>query len=188
MSKLLVVVDYQNDFVNGSLGFPKAVELEEKIYQKCVNSFEEGNKIVFTYDTHFEDYLETREGKNLPVEHCIHLTEGHGLFGKIQFFLEENHNSENIIQVLKASFGVELDRDYHKLFGGDDVTEIEIIGVVTNICVISNAVMFQAFFPEATITVDASLCASFNDELHEKSLDVMEGLQVKVINRERKDV
>ena len=180
MGKLLVVIDYQNDFVDGTLGFEKAKTLETAIYDKVNKYLENGDKVVFTYDTHYEEYLQTREGKNLPVIHCIKNTDGHKLYGKINEFLDV----ENTLHYEKEGFGISP-RDMIRLAKkiGDDIKEIEIVGVVTNICVISNIVMFQSEYRNADIIVDASLCASFDDKLHEKTLDVAEGLQVKVINR-----
>lgn len=180
MEKLLVVIDYQNDFVNGTLGFKKAETLENPIYDKVKNYLENGHKVVFTYDTHYKEYLQTREGKNLPVVHCIKDTNGHKLYGKINEFI----NAENTLHYEKEGFGISP-KDMIKLANeiGNDIKEIEIVGVVTNICVISNIVMFQSEYRNADIIVDASLCASFDDTLHEKALDVAEGLQVKVINR-----
>ncbi|MCF0148598.1 MAG: cysteine hydrolase [Clostridium sp.] len=180
MKKILVVIDYQKDFVDGALGFEKATTLEEGIYNKINQYLKAGNKVLFTYDTHEENYLNTREGKNLPVVHCIKGTKGHGLFGK----LEEFEGNDNIISYHKYGFGL-APKDMVKISAeiGEDIEEIEIVGVVTNICVISNFVMFQSQFRNANIIVDASLCASFNESLHYKTLDVIEGLQGKVINR-----
>ena len=180
MTKLLVVVDYQNDFVDGSLGFEKAKTLEQPIYDKITRYLQEGNKVIFTYDTHCEEYMQTREGKNLPVLHCIKDTKGHKLYGKINEF----SNLKNTFHYEKEGFGI-APADMLRLSNevGQDIKEIEIIGVVTNICVISNMVMLQAQYRNADIIVDASLCASFDDVLHEKALDVIEGLQGKIINR-----
>ena len=180
MKKLLVVIDYQNDFVDGTLGFEKAKTLEGSIYEKVKKYLQNGHKVVFTYDTHYEEYLKTREGKNLPVAHCVKGTNGHNLYGKINEFL----NSENTLHYEKEGFGISP-KDMIRLADeiGNDINEIEIVGVVTNICVISNIVMFQSQYRNADIIVDASLCGSFDDILHEKTLDVAEGLQVKVINR-----
>ena len=180
MKKLLVVIDYQNDFVNGALGFVKAENLENNIYNKVKSYLNEGHNVVFTYDTHSEEYLNTREGKSLPVPHCIINTKGHELYGKLSEFKENS----NTIHINKYSFGIspqEIIRLSEKL--GDNIEQIEFVGVVTNICVISNIVMFQSKYINSEIIVDASLCASFDKKLHEKALDVMEGLQVKVINR-----
>lgn len=180
MGKLLVVIDYQNDFVDGTLGFEKAKTLEQGIYDKVKKYLQNGDKVVFTYDTHYEEYLQTREGKNLPVLHCIKDTNGHKLYGKINDF----SNIKNTLHYEKEGFGI-APKDMIGLAGeiGEDIKEIELVGVVTNICVISNVVMFQSQYRNADIIVDASLCASFDDSLHEKALDVAEGLQVKVINR-----
>ncbi|MBS5884012.1 MAG: isochorismatase family cysteine hydrolase [Clostridium sp.] len=182
MKKLLVVIDYQKDFVDGTLGFEKAVSLENGIYDKVNKYLKENNKVLFTYDTHLDNYLDTREGKNLPVVHCLRGTEGHGLYGK----LKEFSNKENTIHYEKYGFGM-APIDMIKLANeiGDDINEIEIVGVVTNICVISNVVMFQSQFRNAEVVVDGSLCASFDESLHEKTLDVIEGLQGKVINRQK---
>lgn len=176
MSKILVVVDYQKDFVDGTLGFEKAALLEDGLYNKVKENLKENNIIIFTYDTHAEDYLLTREGINLPVIHCVEGSEGHKLYGKVNEFM--NINDNNIYHINKPSFGANIE-DLEL----EDINEIEICGIVTNMCVISNAVVFQTKYPNANIIIDASCCASFNDELHDKSLDVMEGLQMKVINR-----
>ena len=180
MGKLLVVVDYQKDFVDGALGFEKAVILEQGIYDKITRYLQEGSKVVFTYDTHYEDYMQTREGKNLPVPHCLKDCDGHKLFGKV---IELSH-SENTFHLEKKGFGI-APEDMVALAQeiGEDIKEIEFVGVVTNICVISNVVMFQSQYRNADIIVDASLCASFDASLHEKALDVVEGLQGRVINR-----
>jgi len=180
MNKLLVVVDYQKDFVDGALGFDKAITLEGGIYNKVREYLNEGNKVLFTYDTHKENYLETREGKNLPIIHCIKGTNGHELFGSLKEFKEK----ENTYYFDKYGFGI-APEDMIKISKeiGEDIDEIEIVGVVTNICVISNFVMFQSQYRNANIVVDASLCASFDEDLHKKTLDVIEGLQGKVINR-----
>jgi nicotinamidase/pyrazinamidase len=180
MKKLLAVIDYQKDFVDGTLGFEKAVTLEQGIYDKVNKYLKNGDKVLFTYDTHYEEYLQTREGKNLPILHCIKGTNGHKLYGKIDDF----SNSENTMHYEKKGFGISPE-DIIQIANevGDDIKEIELVGVVTNICVISNVVLFQSQYRNADIIVDASLCASFDDSLHEKALDVIEGLQGKVINR-----
>lgn len=180
MKKLLVVIDYQKDFVDGSLGFDEAKILEDEIYNKVNEYLGNDYKVIFTYDTHLENYLETREGKNLPVAHCIEGSKGHELYGD----LKEFKNRKNTLHIKKYGFGLspqDMINIYNEI--GDSVNEIEIVGVVTNICVISNFVMFQSQFREANIKVDAKLCASFNKELHNKALDVIESLQGQVINR-----
>ena len=178
MKKLLVVIDYQKDFVDGALGFKKAETIEEGIYNKVKDYLDNGEKVVFTYDTHYENYLETREGKNLPVPHCYINTEGHELYGRIAEFKD----AENTFHYNKEAFGI-APKDMIKLSSeiGNDIDEIEFVGVVSNMCVISNVVTFQAQYVNAQLIVDGTLCASFDDSLHEKALDVIESLQVKVI-------
>lgn len=178
MNKLLVVIDYQKDFVDGALGFKKAETLEQGIYDKVKKYLENGDKVLFTYDTHFENYLETREGKSLPVPHCYIDTEGHELYGKLKEFV----GVENTLHYNKNSFGI-APEDMLKISKdvGEDIDEIELVGVVTNMCVISNVVTFQSQYINANLSVDGTLCASFDDSLHEKALDVIEALSVKVI-------
>ena len=177
MKKLLVVIDYQKDFVNGALGFKKAETLEEGIYNKVKNYLDDGNKVVFTYDTHYENYMDTREGKSLPVPHCYINTEGHELYGKLNEFV----GVKNTFHYNKEAFGIapkgmiKLTEDI-----GNDIDEIEFVGVVTNMCVISNVVTFQSQYVNANLSVDGTLCASFDDSLHDKALDVIEALSVKV--------
>ena len=180
MKKLLVVIDYQKDFVDGTLGFNKAINLEKGIYDKINQYLKDGHKVLFTYDTHENNYLETREGKNLPIIHCIKGSTGHELFGKISGF----NDNKNILKYEKYGFGLSP-KDMIKISKdiGEDIKEIEIVGVVTNICVISNFVMFQSQYRNANITIDASLCASFDKDLHNKTLDIIEGLQGIIINR-----
>ena len=180
LKKLLVVIDYQNDFVRGSLGFESAITLEDGIYKKINKYLKDGDKVLFTYDTHLENYLNTREGKNLPVIHCIENTKGHNLYGKLKEFTA----LENTIHYKKYGFGLSPE-DMINIASkvGNEIDEIEIVGVVTNICVVSNMIMFQSQYRNAEIIVDGSLCASFNKSLHDKTLDVIEGLQGKVINR-----
>lgn len=175
MEKVLVVVDMQKDFCDGALGFEKATTLEKGIYEKIEKYIGDGYEILFTKDTHYEDYLETREGKNLPIEHCIYGTKGHEMYGRLGRFA----TFDNVI--LKESFGSVLD---NRRFEYDEFVEIELVGLVTNLCVLSNVIVFQSFNPNATIIIDASLCASYDEDLHEKALDIMSGLQMKVINRE----
>lgn len=180
MNKLLVVVDYQNDFVDGVLGFKKAESLEGDIYNKVNEYLKNGDNVLFTYDTHSKEYLNTREGKNLPILHCVIGTYGHELYGKLKKFKD----AKNTIHINKHGFGmspeqiISLDERIKK-----DIDYIEIVGVVTNMCVISNVITLQSKYVNAEIVVNGALCASFDDSLHEKALDVIESLQVKVINR-----
>lgn len=183
MKKLLVVVDYQNDFVTGALGFPGADAIDKGIAETIQRYLAAGDNVLFTFDTHGPDYLESREGRALPVPHCLDGSEGWRLFGEVQAQCRETCANHQIFQVKKPTFGMSP-ADLVRLAGQlGDTREILVVGVVTNMCVISNAVMLQAQWPEAQISVDASLCRSFDPALHEKALDVMEGLQMRVINR-----
>ncbi|MEA5012789.1 MAG: isochorismatase family cysteine hydrolase [Angelakisella sp.] len=175
MSKVLVVVDFQKDFVDGALGFAKAQTLEEGIAAKVADAVANNQPVVFTLDTHGEDYLETREGRHLPVPHCTKGDAGWRLYGKLEKYMEEDH--KNVFLAPKYSFGAQ-NFSFLKQF---NPTEIELVGVVTNMCVISNAVILQTAFPQAEITIDSSLCASFDDSMHQKALDIMAGLQMNIL-------
>ncbi len=175
MKKCLIVVDYQNDFVTGALGFEKAVALDSRIVDKIETYRANCDDIVFTLDTHNSDYLETYEGLHLPVKHCISGTNGHRLFGKV------------------AQVRDDSDRFFHKnSFGSDELytylknahySSIELVGVVTNICVISNAVLAKTAQPEIDVIVDASCVASNDKFLNEAALRVMESMQIKITNK-----
>lgn len=172
MNKILVVVDYQKDFVDGALGFPGAVRLEEGIAALVRQYLDAGDRVIFTLDTHDDGYLHTREGINLPVPHCTRGSDGWRLYGSLEQYMD----SGSVTLLQKESFGTVA-------FGGLFDTppqEITLVGVVTNMCVISNAVTLQALFPHARIIIEGGLCASFNEELHQKSLEVMAGLQMQV--------
>ena len=177
MSRYLFVIDYQNDFVDGALGFPGAEKLDEKIAAK-VRAYGEGN-VLFTRDTHFENYLDTREGKNLPVVHCIKGTKGWECYGETAKALEE----VKAPGIDKLVFGMDVTDPATAAVLPESADEIELVGLVSNICVVSNAVVLQSKYPEATIIVDASCTDSFDKSLNEKVLDVLAGFQVKVINR-----
>jgi len=177
MERYLFVIDYQKDFVDGALGFPGAEKLDEKIAAK-VRAYGPG-KVLFTRDTHFENYLDTREGKNLPVVHCIKGTDGWQVYGETAKALEE----VDAKAIDKLVFGMDVTDPATAAVLPEGADEIELVGLVSNICVVSNAVVLQSKYPEATITVDASCTDSFDKGLHEKVLDVLAGFQVKVINR-----
>lgn len=174
MKKILVVIDYQNDFVNGALGFDGAALLDRGISEK-VRAYGKGN-VFYTLDTHEDTYLKTREGRNLPVVHCVKGTSGWEVFGETKDAL----NSVEAVGFCKESFGLSVTDDVRKKLP-DSVDEIELVGLVSNICVLSNAVIFQTIYPQATITVNASLTKSFDPDLHQSTLAVMRGLQVNVI-------
>ena len=177
MSRYLFVIDYQKDFVDGALGFPGAEKLDEKIAEKVL-AYGKG-KVLFTRDTHFENYLETREGRNLPVKHCIKGSEGWQVYGRTAEALEQVEAKA----IDKLVFGMDVTDPATAAVLPESAEEIELVGLVSNICVVSNAVVLQSKYPEATILVDASCTDSFDKSLHEKVMDVLAGFQVKVINR-----
>lgn len=175
MKKCLIVVDYQKDFVDGSLGFAEAPLLDEKIAAKISMYHENGDDVIFTLDTHETKYMETQEGKNLPVPHCIKGSEGWQLYGKTALAKQEQ---DLIIE--KPTFpSFELGM----ILREKDYDAIELVGVVTDICVISNAVIAKAALPEAVLTVDASCTSTMSEEMKQKAFDVMGSLQISVINR-----
>lgn len=176
MKKLLVVVDYQNDFVTGSLGFEGAVALEEPIAEKIKeyrNMGDEG-QIIFTMDTHDRHYMETQEGLHLPVEHCLDGEDGWQLYGKIAGL-----KGENDLVFSKPTFGsYELGEYLHQHNG--EYESVEFVGVVTNICVISNIAVTKAAMPNTPILVDASCVGSNDPALQDAALAVMESIHVEV--------
>ena len=175
--KYLFVIDYQKDFVDGALGFPGAEKLDEAIAAK-VRSYGKGH-VLFTRDTHFENYLDTREGKNLPVVHCIKGSDGWQVYGETAKALAEVEAPG----IDKLVFGMDVTDPATAALLPEKADEIELVGLVSNICVVSNAVVLQSKYPEATITVDAACTDSFDKTLHAKVLDVLEGFQVKVTGR-----
>lgn len=171
--KALVVVDFQNDFVEGSLGFPEAKNLEPVIAAKITECRRNGGKVIFTFDTHGENYSETAEGRKLPVVHCIKGTHGHRLYGSIAGMVKQ----EDTV-IYKNSFGsTELAHVLEK----NGFEEVELCGLVTDICVISNAIIAKAALPESRIVVDSKGCACADKAAHENALAVMRGVQIDVI-------
>ena len=174
MKKCLIVVDYQNDFVSGALGFPEAVVLERAIAEKIRQYREDGGEVMFTFDTHEADYLDTQEGHSLPVAHCLRGTPGHELYGQVAALIRETDK-----QFHKPAFGSDELYEYLKI---TPFASIELAGVVSNICVISNAVLAKTAQPETPILVDARCTAGNDASLNEAALRVMAGLQVQIIN------
>lgn len=177
-NKVLVVVDMQNDFIDGSLGTKEA----QAIVNNAVEEIKNFKGFVFvTFDTHEENYLETSEGKKLPVKHCIKGTQGWGLNEKIHDAL----SSQGTIfrSVLKGTFGsVDLPEKIVGMRGNDQSQlEITLIGLCTDICVVSNALLLKAHFPEADISVKANCCAGVTPESHEAALKTMEMCQINII-------
>jgi nicotinamidase-related amidase len=172
MQRCLIVVDYQNDFVSGSLGFPGAELLDPLIAEKVRRYRANGDAVVFTFDTHGADYLKTQEGKCLAVPHCIKGTPGHDLYGETAKLLREDD-----LRFYKRTFGSDGLFEYLK---ATPFERIELVGLVSNICVVSNAVLAKTAQPETPIVVDARCTASHDLQLHQAALDVMVGLQIRV--------
>lgn len=179
--KILVVVDVQNDFVNGSLGSEQAQQAIPYMIKE-IEKLTENDRLYVTYDTHGADYLITNEGKHLPIEHCIVGSEGHNIYPDIQKALN-NAATEHYHTVIKQTFGsfdlLNKIRNYYLLAEKD--LEIELIGLCTDICVITNALLLKTAFPEAQISVCANACAGVTPTLHHQALDVMESCQIKII-------
>ena len=181
--KLLVVVDYQNDFVDGALGFPGAEALDTGIAAKIRNYIQHGDFIVQTMDTHVQDYLSTREGKHLPILHCIWGTKGWETYGQTARAIAEVENSPRFRRINKATFPVHPQDmiDLITWIGHNEITEIEFVGLVSNICVISNICVFQGAFPLAQVVIDPGLIGSYDPKAHEAVLEVMHSLQVELL-------
>lgn len=173
MKKILVVVDMQNDFVDGALGTKEAQSIVKNVVEK-IKSYDD---IFVTYDTHFENYTETSEGRKLPVPHCIKGTQGWKLNAEIQQALSD----KKYTQVEKITFGsVDLPKLISE-YAEDEDFSVELVGLCTDICVVSNALILKANFPEKEITVDASCCAGVSPETHNASLDTMRCCQINII-------
>lgn len=170
--RCLIVVDYQKDFVDGSLGFEKAVALDHGIAEKIRAYHAQGDDVIFTLDTHSDDYLSTQEGHHLPVPHCIAGTQGHRLYGEVASCRQVEDKL-----FFKPAFG---SMELALFLRTHPYQEVELVGVVTNICVISNALLVKTALPEAHVTVDSALCASNDDALHDAALRVMRGVQITV--------
>lgn len=175
MVKILVVVDMQNDFIDGSLGTNEAVGILPNVVDKIKNF---DGEIIFTRDTHQTNYLTTQEGRNLPVEHCIEGTYGweihediNNLIGELKtpIYNKDTFGSKELIQEL-----VELSKE-------KEIKEIQLVGLCTDICVISNALTIKTFLPEVRISVDSSCCAGVTPESHLNALGAMKVCQIEVV-------
>jgi len=188
--KLFVLVDYQNDFVNEEvLGFELAKQLDAKLEARVDEVANDNNYLIATtYDTHKENYLDTREGKHLPIIHTVFKTVGWKLYGKTAEAIDRAKAQKGVCELYKKAFGLSAEniiylKEWIKMQGykPEDITTIELGGVVGNMCVISVAVCLQAEFYNAQIIIRDSLIASFDNSKHQAALDVMEGLQMQVI-------
>jgi nicotinamidase-related amidase len=165
--KTLIVIDMQNDFISGSLGTKEAQAIVPNVKKKIEEYKARGDEIIFTRDTHQSDYLETNEGKHLPIKHCINGTYG--------WIIADEVNYPEYKHVNKRTFGYTF-WNYEEEF-----EEIELVGLCSDICVISNALILKAQFPKINITVDASCCAGTTPKKHKAALEVMKSCQINVI-------
>lgn len=175
MDKILLVIDMQNDFISGSLGTEEAKAIVPNVKAKIDSYRKENDYVYFTQDTHYENYLNTLEGKNLPIEHCI--------FGTWGWEIEESvKGNDPMERITKCSFGIPTEQmgRFENLFVDGNV-EIEIVGLCTDICVLSNAIIFRRLFPNSKVTVDSSCCAGTSVEAHENALKAMRMCQIEVI-------
>ena len=172
MKKLLVVIDMQNDFITGQLGSEEARAIVPNLVKKVEDAIAEGTEVIFTQDTHGDNYLNTQEGKHLPLKHCIKGTEGWNIIPQLAPFTE----GRTIVE--KPSFGsLELGR----IAAEGNYDAIELVGVCTDICVISNARVLKAAVPEVPISVDELCCAGVSEASHEDALDAMRMCQIAVV-------
>ena len=170
--KVLVVVDMQHDFVDGALGSEDARAIVPQVSAKIREYRKNGDCVIFTRDTHGEDYMDTQEGRNLPVSHCIEGTEGWQILPQLEAGASPVVNkvtfgSRDLPQVLKEAC--------------PDMESIQLIGLCTDICVISNAMVLKAFFPEVPLTVDASCCAGVSPETHQNALEARKVCQIRIL-------
>ena len=169
MKKLLVVVDMQNDFITGSLGTPEAQAIVPAVVQKVQEALAAGVDVVFTLDTHGEDYLDTQEGKRLPVVHCVKGSPGWQLEGRLEGFALKRFEKPTFGSMDLARFAAEGSYD-----------EVELVGLCTDICVISNAMIIKAALPQARVVVDSHCTAGVSPQSHQRALRAMESCQIDV--------
>ena len=175
--KVLIVTDMQNDFINGALGTKEAVDIVDSVKAKIESYLSAGYTVIYTQDTHTKDYLKTQEGQKLPVEHCIKGTYGWEIFEKV--YVSGCHVIE------KPSFAsLELTELIAEM---KDIQSIELVGICTDICVISNAITLKAKMTEIPIVVDASCCAGTSLESHKNALKAMKMCQIEIIGGEEDD-
>ena len=170
MKKALIVIDMQNDFVDGSLGTPEAQAIVLAVTERVKVSVQNGEKVIFTQDTHHTDYLSTTEGKKLPVEHCIKPSHGWGLIPALIPYAKE------AIVLEKPTFGA-TGLPQHVV----DWEEITVVGLCTDICIISNALLLKAFLPEVKIQVDSKCCAGVTTESHNRALEAMKMCHIDIL-------
>ena len=167
--KILIVVDMQNDFIDGALGTEEAVKIVPYV-KNLIESFD--GKVLFTRDTHFDNYMTTAEGKNLPVPHCIKDTAGWQIHPQLEALRKTDaidkltFGSKDLISILEKE---------------ENIESITLVGLCTDICVISNALLIKAFFPEIPISVDSKACAGVTPESHQNALNAMKMCQIEIL-------
>lgn len=168
--KYLVVVDMQNDFIDGALGSQEAVKIVPYV-KSLIENFD--GEVLFTRDTHYDNYMETQEGKNLPVPHCVYGTNGWKIHPELETLRKTDainkitFGSKELVGLLKEK---------------DNIESIMFVGLCTDICVISNVMLVKAFYPEIPLIVDAKGCAGVTPDSHKTALNAMKAIQVKIIN------
>ena len=175
MKKFLIVVDMQRDFVDGALGSPEAAAIVPNVVRK-IEGFD--GEIVVTFDTHHENYMDTAEGKKLPVPHCIQGTPGWALDSAVAAALE----NRGYTAVEKPTFGSTALAGILRQMAGQEDFSMELVGLCTDICVVSNALLLKAHFPEKQIRVDASCCAGVTPKSHEAAIATMASCQIDILN------
>lgn len=170
MAKTLIVVDMQKDFIDGALGTPEAVAIVPAVIDKIKAYEAAGDTIIFTRDTHGANYLETMEGKNLPVVHCVRDTPG--------WQIPDEIDKIEYLHIDKGNFGY----PYWDMIAQDhgDMDDIELVGLCTDICVVSNALILKAIFPEAKISVDPKCCAGVTPATHNAAIETMRMCQIQI--------
>lgn len=175
MKNVLVVIDMQKDFITDALRNEDAIKIVPYVKKKIDEAKENGDTIIYTRDTHGEDYMETVEGKNLPVKHCIKGSDGWQI-------IPELNSKENATMIIdKETFGSRDLAEYFKE-NADDIDEVEFIGVCTDICVISNVLLTKAMIPNKKIIVDAKGCAGVTKESHDTALAAMKACHIKILD------
>lgn len=176
--KLLIMIDMQNDFTTGVLGNEETKNIISPVCNAIENYKKSSIPMIYTMDTHEDNYLQTQEGKNLPVRHCIIGTDGWERPDEIKNAMK----NMTTIKVEKNTFGAKtLPEDVKKIMEVYNITSIELIGVCTDICVISNAMLLKAFFPEIEISVNAACCAGTTPAAHDRALEAMKNCQINII-------
>lgn len=182
MSKILVVVDMQNDFIDGALGTKEAESIVKNVVTKIQQYISNNDSIYFTMDTHNEDYLKSQEGLKLPVEHCIKGSTGWELQKDIKILVESLGDKAGIIFEKNGFGSTELAEIIKHNYNDDENTEIELVGLCTDICVITNAILLKTYMPNSKISVIASCCAGVTEQSHSEAINTMKMCQIDINN------